>query len=338
MKIEINKIIGARNSRRLSSWLGSSVGKLERAEREAKKAASHWDDQARDTAFSSGLTWFENSMVQMHMNRSVSGDERVDQFSWLAAELGRRGQDLPLARALTLGCGKGDLEINVALKLNMADRHDAYDISPKSIETARARAAEAGLSDQLSYAVADVNALELPANTYDIVFCFMSAHHFEALEFVFEQVAYSLKPNGVFFLNEFVGPDRFQWTDPQVDTVNGVLNSLPEQYRQTATGSLRKPFMRPTIKKMLEVDPSESVRSSEIPDRLAERFRSVIRKDYGGTILSHVLNGSAWCYDPEQQVDSDIFAAIRDYESMLIKHGFLPSDYAVFLASDPITT
>jgi heme-degrading monooxygenase HmoA len=55
--------------------------------------------------------------------------------------------------------------------------------------------------------------------------------HFVELERIMEQVSQALTPRGLFVLEEFVGPTRFQWTDLQLEAVRLLLAMLPAGLR-----------------------------------------------------------------------------------------------------------
>src|SRR6185295_2540221 len=97
--------------------------------------------------------------------------------------------------------------------------HEGVDIADGAVSEATRLANEAGLK-HISYRVADINFIELPKNTYDVIFGVGSIHHTARLEYLFRQVAGSLKPDGFFFLDEYVGPSHFQWTDQQLAAIN----------------------------------------------------------------------------------------------------------------------
>jgi SAM-dependent methyltransferase len=139
-------------------------------------------------------------------------------------------------------------------------------VAPGAIEKARAAAERAGLL-HVRYSVADGNELTLEPGLYDVAFGVHSIHHIERLERVFEQVARSLRTGGLFFMNEFVGPTRFQWSDRQLEVVNGLLRAIPAPFRRsTVSGERKEQVPRPSVAEMIAADPSEAVRSAEILD------------------------------------------------------------------------
>jgi ubiquinone/menaquinone biosynthesis C-methylase UbiE len=154
--------------------------------------------------------------------------------------IAKRGLSTPVDRVLSLGCGAGDLERRL-FEMGLARHYEGIDVAAQAIE--RARMAAAALPGaNISYAVADINTISLPANHYDMVFCHMSAHHFSDLERVFSEVRRALKPGGIFFLDEYIGPKQFQWPAHQVALIDLLRRHLPERWVRTADGATLRTF------------------------------------------------------------------------------------------------
>ena len=295
----------------------------------AAAVAEVWGEQAGTWSIGGVRHWTELARVQAILNRRVSGDVLVDPYLWfLRTRLEGR---LPVARALTIGCGGGDLERGLAT-YGFAASHDAFDVAPGAIEKARTAASEAGLG-HVRYSVANGNELSLEANAYDVVFGIHSIHHIERLEHLFDQVARALKPGGLFFMNEFVGPTRFQWSDRQLEVVNGLLRALPARFRRSTVGDgLKERFPRPTIAEMVASDPSEAVRSSEILELAEAHFELLEVRPYGGTVLHLLLHDIAGNFSASSPGGPELLEAIADLEWALVSSGDLPSDFAVVVA------
>ena len=270
--------------------LAAAFRRLRRRLAGPRSVADVWGEQAGTWSIGGVRHWTELQQVHDVINRRVSGDRAVDPYLYfLRTHLAGR---LPVARALTIGCGGGDLERGLC-QHGFARRHDGVDVAPKAIEKAATAAREAGLSG-LEYSVVDGNALDLAEGVYDVVFGVHSIHHIENLEDLFAKIARALKPDGFLFLNEFVGPTRFQWTDRQLEVVNGLLRVLPASLRAGATnGRVRREALRPTVKEMMAADPSEAARSGELLGVAESYFEFVDVKPYGGTVLQLLLEDIA---------------------------------------------
>jgi ubiquinone/menaquinone biosynthesis C-methylase UbiE len=175
------------------------------------------------------LFWWETSpKLQKLINVRISGDPEI---AWVEHTLATHLADrLPLQRCLSLGCGTGRLERALAQHSAFC-ACDAYDVADGSLEVAR-RMAAAGGHRHINYHSADVNALELPADCYDVVWVHDALHHLAALEDVFAQIRRSLRPGGLLVFNEYVGPDRFQFPGRQKEIADLCFRLLPLAYRQ----------------------------------------------------------------------------------------------------------
>jgi SAM-dependent methyltransferase len=192
---------------------------------DASRTANHWDNDPTNTGRVD--FWWDLPGVQRRQAIKESGRADGDWIDHtLRTHLAGR---LPLARCLSLGCGRGRVERQWAERKAFL-ACDAYDISPASIADAAQAAQQAGFS-QIHYAVADIDHMELPAQHYDAVWAVSSAHHFSQLEHVFAQVAQTLKPGGLFILHEYVGANRFQFGARQRQIIEACLSLLPLQYR-----------------------------------------------------------------------------------------------------------
>ena len=291
------------------------------------RVATVWSEMAGEWEVGGASHWTELELVQERINRRISGNPSVDPYVYLIRNY-LQGK-LPLERALTIGCGDGSLERGLS-KYGFCRRHDAFDIAPGAIEKAKVAAAEAGL-DHIRYEVKDANTAALSPRTYDCVFGQHSIHHVAALEHVFRGVAKALKPGGLFVLNEFVGPTRFQWTDRQLAVANGLCQVLPPAVlRRVTDGRPRGPITRLTIAEMIEADPSESVRSSDILPLLPRYFDVLEVRGYGGTILHLLLDEIAGNFRAPSA--ARLLDIICDLEELLIAGGDLTHDFAFVVA------
>jgi 2-polyprenyl-3-methyl-5-hydroxy-6-metoxy-1,4-benzoquinol methylase len=215
------------------------------------------------------VTWLHEPTVRRYVNSSISGDPNVWPMDALAPSFG------PVRNALSLGCGDGTLDRHLR-RSGLCESVTGIDISERSLEVARAKAAEEGL-DGIRYVRGDFNALDLEAGTYDAAFFQQSLHHVEKLEGCLEAVAAALKPNGMLYLDEYIGPSRSQWHHGLLAEADAVYRTLPRAVRR------RRRLALPVDRRG---DPSEAVRSSEIVAEVSRRFEIETRRDYGGNFLS----------------------------------------------------
>ena len=268
-----------------------------------------WD---REVVERRHMEWMALLPVRLHINELIGGEGPrkwpIEWFEWWLK--GRK-----FRRALSVGCGTGALERQLVQR-GVCEHVDAFDASLTSLYIARNAAHEAGLAERIRYFAADFGECVLPRRTYDLVFFHQSAHHIERLERFFARMLDSVKPDGLVYLDEYVGPSRFEWSDALLAQQQAVYSSLPAALR---TGDrLRLPIQ--------EDDPTEAVRSSQIEPQLKVGFDIVARRPYGGTLLAVVL--------PQLRLDmvSDAeLAPIIARERELLAAG-VPSFYAIIVA------
>src|SRR5271166_1953628 len=277
-----------------------------------------------------GEPWMAHPTVRACINRRASGDSDRDAYGRLIGLLTAMGWVLPVETAVSLCCGAGELERGLA-DLRIARRIVGYDLSKAAISKARAQAAAAGLS-HLEYEVRDLEREGLGQSNVDLIFAHSAVHHISRLEALFDNVHAALRPGGIFHLNEYVGPDRFQWTEKQLGEINDFLRNLPERYRRLPGGGLRTYVSRPTIEEMLKHDPSEAARSSQIEALTSGRFHIVERRALGGTLLHMALSDIAQNFDPAKKEDQAYIQRLIEREERLMAEDGLESDFLILVA------
>lgn len=288
--------------------------------------SAFWGDERKDLR---KHNWLEHSVTRGLINARVSGDPLVDTRAYWQ----RKFLHVPAASTLSLGCGFGNFERD-ALLSDMVVRMDALDVSHAAVVQAREYAEQAGLQDRVTYSVADLNVLDLPPCHYDAVFGISSVHHIFDLEAVFRNCRQALIPDGLLFLDEYVGPSRFQLDDANVALINKVLSVLPPRYRHNVytNGELTNTYINPTLEWFETNDPSEAVRSAEIVATLRYYFDIVECRPYGGAILHMLLSGMAGNYDPASDPDVALLRSLALLEELLENAGTLTSHFCAIVA------
>lgn len=276
-----------------------------------------------------GWYWMAHPMVRERVNTLISGNRWLDAYGRLGVWLEERGEALPLGRSLSLGCGFGGLERDLARR-GMIREMDAYDLADGAIAEARRLAEEAGYG-WIRYHVADLESQDFGEGLYDAVFAHSSVHHVERIEELFATVRRTLRPGGIFHLNEYVGPTRFQWTDTQLQLINGYLDSIPDHLRKTPNGR-KPPVSRPTIEQMLAMDPTEAVRSAEIRGALFQYFSIAEELPYGGALLHMGLSEIAQNFDTADPDDVAHLRRLFDLEDAMMANGTIGSDFTAITA------
>ena len=273
--------------------------------------------------------WQSHPLTLRHINRLITGSEEEDWLSFTK----RRFFPEPVERGLSLGCGHGTVERD-AIALGISRTFDGLDISEEALEVAARDAEQVGLADSIDYRAADLNTVRLEPAAYDVAFAVQALHHIDALEHLLDEVAASLRPGGLFVVNEYVGPARFQWLDKTEDVMNRILELLPEPYRVNPRNGFVKEHMdRAPADEIARVDPSESIRSDEILELLRSRFDVHYHADYGGTVNQFLLADIAANFHDDDPKDVAILDLVSLIEELLVNERILPSDFAYLVLS-----
>ncbi|HLH31354.1 MAG TPA: methyltransferase [Terriglobia bacterium] len=275
--------------------------------------------------------WLQHPLVQERINLKVAGVPHLDRFHYFLEQY-LKGK-LPVERALTLGSGVGELERGLC-HYDFARLHEGVDLSDDAVRLAREQAEAAGFK-HLRYRTANLNSIVLDHSAYDVVFGISSIHHVDNLEPLLLQVKQALKPGGLFFLDEFVGPSRFQWTDAQLRLINEQLRLLPKELCRLISdrSQFKEAVVRKSPAEIIASDPSEAVHSAEILPLVSKHFRIIEVKGYGGTILHELLYDIAGNFCEENPGSMDCLRQLFKVEDQAIASGVLNDDFAVIIAA-----
>lgn len=273
--------------------------------------------------------WWCIPEVQRRWNRMISGDPEVDYIEHVRRTClaGRSG-----LRGWSIGCGTGHVERAWAAT-GLFRELEGTDVTEGSIRAARRAAEQAGLADVLRYRVDDVAAMSLPAGGYDVVLGVHSLHHLTPLAALFPRFRDALAPDGWFIINEFVGPDRFQWTDQQLGAINDVLSRMPPRLKTLwKSEAIKRPLHRPGRLAMILRDPSEAVESSRILPELRRHFDVREVRGYGGAILHMLLAGIAHHFTGDDPEAAHWLSICFETEDRLLAEGLIQHDFVVAVA------
>jgi SAM-dependent methyltransferase len=265
--------------------------------------------------------WESPRPIAEALNMLVSGESRVAPPQWFMTNYG------PFNQVAELGCGDGVLT-HLLLHDYPGLTVDAYDLSEVSLERSRASIATVkGALERCRLLQIDLNNETLSENTYDAVFATGTMHHIEKLDFCFRNIRRALKPGGLLWLNDYVGPNQYQWSDTQMRLADELLAIVPRVWR------LRDRVMRCDAGKLHDLDPSEAVAPQHIPSALRAHFDIVKTWARGGTLLAPIFGSG--CLDSAMAASEEgakVLAGMFRAEQELIVAGALPSDNYLYIA------
>jgi SAM-dependent methyltransferase len=274
-------------------------------------AADFWDAQAQTRK---AMYWAEYPQVRGYVNQSITGVPWLWPVNALKVGWMFRAVD----RGLSLGCGTGALERSL-FHLHICERADAYDVSPEAIREARLLAKKEKVRG-VRYRVADCDLLRLPANRYDIAFFHGSLHHISDPDRLLGEVERSLRPHGLLYIDDYIGPSRDEWTDEHLAPAREEMEKMPDELK-----------LWPVNPPLDYRDPSEMIRSSRIRPALLERFDIVHERPYWGNLLFPML----CCLDGDAMARAEnapLLERMIQRERELVQDGtFRQALFSVFL-------
>jgi len=230
--------------------------------------------------------WWIIPEVKKRWNKMITNDPNITYEEFISTIFFHDSKPLKI---LSIGSGICSHEISLA-KLNPHWEVLCVDFSNNLLEKAK-KNAEAKEINNISFLVEDIYKSNLPNDYFDIVFFHSSLHHFKNLkEFIPQKVISKLVKNGILIINEYVGPNRLQYSKNQLKPINKCISLIEDDYKTMFKSNLKKKkYYGSGLIRMILSDPSECVDSESILPVIYEHFEILMEKPYGGSILMSAL-------------------------------------------------
>lgn len=224
----------------------------------AGEEAEYWS-QPRVGSLESLERCFADGPFERYVNRRFTGDPDLHWWDTIASAG-------PFSRGVVLGTSALTIEDEI-LASNPGLHLTFVDISPGALAR---RAEELGRKypGRVETVTADLNFVELPRGEYDLVVSAAALHHVTNLEYVAEEIAAALRPGGRFFLQDYVGEPRFQFSAEK----KRAFEAFHDDYLRRAMPA-RAPGV--TWSDASDLSPFCGVRSDEVLSVLGGRLRAV---------------------------------------------------------------
>ncbi len=236
--------------------------------------------------------WWQSQRVVSNINKLICGSPVQGRSQGLLESLRANSSiNLPLMRAVSIGCGNGIKELRL-IKQGVVETFDLYELSEERITEGKQNARKLGIEDRINFIHGDAFESN-PKSVYDMVHWNSSLHHMFDVDHAILWSKIALKDGGVFYMDDFVGPTRFQWSDKSLMLASRVREILREtkyikDYRKEGQ-NLSCSIKRPNPLHIENDDPSEAVDSSNIVKSIREHFPDASIQFTGGTIYHLVL-------------------------------------------------
>lgn len=242
--------------------------------------------------------WLADPDVRRAVNLSVSGSETEWPLEWFARAYRKM---LPFRSCAVIGCGTGALERDLVMKEIVRDVI-GVDVASEAIAFARAEAERSGMAARITYEVDDAAAF-LARNTsaFDALFFHGSLHHLNPVAEILTSAKRALRPGGLLYVDEYVGPSMHQWTWWRLVAANLAYYAIVPR-------ALRRPRLVRAPRNA--DDPTEMIDAASILPSLRRTFTVVAERGYGGNILG-VVYPNLRCDDNSELLRRSVRRLIR---------------------------
>jgi len=178
----------------------------------------------------------------------------------------------PRKKCLSLGSGTGRVE-QYLINTGFASGFDTIELCDNLNKTVHKT------ESRIDARPGDLNFCCLPAKKYDFILCHHILHHLINLEHVLYQINNALTPSGLFLVAEYVGEDRWQFSEDRMSYLRSTFPDIPLE---------RTPAWR--------VDGFESIRSADLRPLIKAQFGDSCERsiDFGGTYFPYII--SSWSH------------------------------------------
>lgn len=241
------------------------------------------------------------------------------------------------SRILSIGCGDGDVEIELAKSLLEEGFRsfviEGADISPVLIDRFSEKVQSLDLHRFIKPTVVDVNKTK-PASKFDVVMANHSLHHIVELESTFDTVFECLNDTGILVTSDMIGRNghmRWPETKALLDIFWPLLSEKQKYHHQ---------LQRLDIHEFVDHDCSgegfEGIRAQDILYEILQRFHPYRFLGFGGFIDILVDRGYGHGFDANDEKDRSFIIAMSQLNNLLLDAGVIkPTLMMAYFTKEP---
>ena len=219
---------------------------------------------------------------------------------------------------MSLGAGNGDLETAMAARLDARGLSnleiELLELNPVMLERAVAHAERLGVKDRITVQAVDLNSWEA-AEPADAYLACHSLHHVVELEHLFDEVARTLRDDGVLLVNDMVGRDGHRRWPEAAGIVLGLWRTLaPSQRLNNYTGVEDPRYPDHDCSS----EGFEGVRAQDVLPLLLERFHPDVYVTFANVIDPFVDRVYGPNFDPDNEEDRRFIDAVATLDDAAI--------------------
>ncbi len=223
--------------------------------------------------------------------------------------------------AISIGCGNAAKEMRM-IEAGIVEHFDFFELSKERIEQGITLAKEKGIEEKVRFHHTDFFSSKYNiSKSYDLVFWSSALHHMMNTRLAVMTSYDILKDDGYFYMDDYVGKSRFQYSDLELFIVNAVREALPDECFKNPYNKEQDFFRhvrRISLEKIMQMDISEAADSENIIPSIERFFPHAKIIHYGGLIF-HLVLRNIIVNIPD---NSEILDYLLDLEDDTIKHNF----------------
>ncbi len=266
------------------------------------------------------LAFWQSGVATAFIQERISGDRETRPARYFASLVDESLRDGP---ALSLRAGDPILECEL-LQAHACGTMTILSGTPAQLEYSKARVAEE-LLERTRFEQAEPPDFA-PEEPLALVVANSALHRSSDPGALIARLTEWLAPGGMVYVDEFVGPDRFQWSDTQLEIVNRLLACLPEEFRLDLAGEageVKAEIGRPDPDRFSRDHPAEGVAGESVRAALDANLEPVAVRPYGGAIYHQLFARIMGNFARRPE----LVRAILEFDAILTDHGVVDSDY-----------
>ncbi len=274
-------------------------------EQKKRQIASHWSQVTTQSQQSPNLRlrWWQSPHIIKRINQKVAGlplDGFSQGITHRAKEIG--GSRCPFTRGISVGCGNGQKEMTL-VREGLVSSFQLYELSEVRIEQGKRLAKRFEVEDKVKFILADAFEEVQQTECFDFVHWNNSLHHMLDVESAIAWSYRILKPGGMFYMDDYVGPNRMQWSDKMLQIASEARSILPEKYLKNPRNPSQlvpTTLQKPNVERLIQSDPSEAADSERIIECVLKHFPDSEITLTGGVVYHLALSDILHNFDESQ--------------------------------------
>ena len=305
-----------------------------------EKINQHWSNQNQN---SQKLRWWQSPTIKKCINKRICDleeEKSEDRENFIVQSAGSnlylktllKQQDKVLKHGVSVGFGTGDKEFTL-IEEGLVEKFTLFELADERIRLAEKKAKNLGIDNRIK--IIRGNCFEYTFDEkIDFVHWNNSLHHMfnvdEAIKWSYD----ILEDYGIFYLDDYVGPNRFQFSDEAIKICNNIRSIFPDSY-------LKNPF-NPDIlcetvhpfdpNEINNIDPSEAADSENILSALIKYFPNAKIIPTGGTIYTTALMDIINNFNEEDIKDKFILELLMFIDELIVKYKIVETQYVFAIA------